>query len=399
MEVSAAPLRDPGGRVTGAVTALRDQTERNRLAREREEALSASEAWFHALADTAPVLVWVSGPDGQVTFLNQPWLQFTGRTEEQELGEGWTEGVHPDDCVHCLDTYRAAFAAREPFRMEYRLRRADGEYRWVLYTGVPRFAVDGAFAGYIGTAIDVSERKALEQQLAEQAEQLERIVEAMGDGLFVYDQGGRVVRTNAAARRLLGIDPPPPDFYMLSAEERIARYAPRDLRDQLLTPQGWLRLRAARDAEVLTEAEVRNLHMRALDGRELAVTANVAPLRGPDGQTIGAVLLLSDRTELNQLAREREEARANERVLRDVNERLDSFAATAAHDLRGPVAVSRMVVQMAGKQLQEAAAGVRPGTGKQAKAFTQAALALELSAQCLDRVWRLAQDLTRRLAC
>lgn len=166
LRISAAPLRDGMERIVGAVLSTVDLTEHNRLEREREAALTASEAWFRMLADTAPVLVWVSGLDGLVTFVNLPWLQFTGRTLEQELGDGWAEGVHPDDYDRCLDTYRTAFQAREPFTMEYRLRRADGEYRWLVDTGTPRSTPGGAFAGYIGSCIDISERHELEQARA-----------------------------------------------------------------------------------------------------------------------------------------------------------------------------------------------------------------------------------------
>ncbi len=167
LNVSGAPLYDPTGRLIGAVGVYRDQTERRRLEREREEALRSREAWFHTMADTAPVLLWVADTDGLVTFVNAPWLHFTGRSLEQELGNGWAEGVHPDDYERCLETYLAAFRAREGFTTEYRLRRFDGEYRWTVDTGVPRFAQDGAFLGYIGSAIDITENKRLEREHAD----------------------------------------------------------------------------------------------------------------------------------------------------------------------------------------------------------------------------------------
>lgn len=167
LHTSAAPLRDGEGRLLGAVTILHDLTERKRLEQERQAALLASEAWFRTLADTAPVLVWVAGTDGLVTLVNAQWLQFSGRTLERELGNGWADRVHPDDYQGCLETYYSALRARERFMMEYRLRRFDGEYRWMVDSGVPRFAPDGTFLGYIGSAIDITERYRMEQEREE----------------------------------------------------------------------------------------------------------------------------------------------------------------------------------------------------------------------------------------
>ena len=117
------------------------------------------------MANTAPVLIWMSGPDKLCTFFNKGWLDFTGRTLEQELGNGWAEGVHREDFDRCLEIYANSFNARQEFTMEYRLRRFDGEYCWVLDNGVARFEADGTFLGYIGTAIDITERKRAEQDL------------------------------------------------------------------------------------------------------------------------------------------------------------------------------------------------------------------------------------------
>jgi PAS domain S-box-containing protein len=121
--------------------------------------LSESEARFRIMANHAPVLLWMAGPNGECDFFNQGWLEFTGRSLDRELGVGWAEGVHFEDFQRCMTVYFAAFVERQPFRMEYRLRRADGEYRWILDHGVPRFGADGEFEGYIGSCIDVTPLK------------------------------------------------------------------------------------------------------------------------------------------------------------------------------------------------------------------------------------------------
>src|SRR5436309_8932372 len=132
-----------------------------------EEALSESEERFRIVADAAPVLIWMSGVDKLCTFFNKPWLEFTGRSLEQEMGNGWTQGVHADDMQRCLKIYGEAFDARKPFVMQYRLRRNDGEYRWISDHGVPRFGAQGNFTGYIGSCVDVTELINKDQALRE----------------------------------------------------------------------------------------------------------------------------------------------------------------------------------------------------------------------------------------
>jgi PAS domain S-box-containing protein len=132
--------------------------------RHNEAVLKDSERRFRLTADAAPVMIWISGVDKLCTWFNKPWLDFAGRTMEHELGNGWSENVHPDDFDRCLNTYVEAFDARETFSMEYRLRRHDGEYRWLLDNGIPLWEPAGEFAGYIGSCIDITERKQAEDQ-------------------------------------------------------------------------------------------------------------------------------------------------------------------------------------------------------------------------------------------
>ncbi len=115
--------------------------------------------------DVAPVMIWVSNTDKQCVWFNRPWLNFTGRDIQQELGDGWLEGVHPEDSDRCLQTYISHFEARKEFRMEYRLRRYDRTYRWIDDTGIPRYARDGSFLGYIGSCTDIHEHRETQSEL------------------------------------------------------------------------------------------------------------------------------------------------------------------------------------------------------------------------------------------
>ena len=142
--------------------AIKAETERRRT----EEAIRESEKRFRLVANSAPVMIWTSGTHRKWNYFTKPWLDFTGRSLEAELGDGWAEGVHPDDLGRCLQTYIEAFDRRESFEMQYRLRRHDGEYRWLLDKGVPRFNPDGTFAGYIGSCIDITERKLAEEAMS-----------------------------------------------------------------------------------------------------------------------------------------------------------------------------------------------------------------------------------------
>jgi len=155
IEDSSAPIVSTGGEPIGHVVVFRDVTR----ARRAQAALEESEARFRATADSAPVLIWMSDSTKARDYFNRQWLEFTGRTMEQQLGDGWADGVHSDDLQRCLAIYNGAFDSRQPFTMEYRLRRFDGEFRWVVDHGVPRFSPDGTFVGYIGACMDVTDQK------------------------------------------------------------------------------------------------------------------------------------------------------------------------------------------------------------------------------------------------
>jgi two-component system, cell cycle sensor histidine kinase and response regulator CckA len=131
---------------------------------ERTAELQETKERFRTMADTAPIMIWASGTDKLCTFFNKSWLAFTGRTMEEELGDGWSSLVHPDDLDRCLSIYTSSFDARQSFQMEYRLRRADGEYRWILDKGVPLFAPESVFRGYIGSCLDTTDFKNAQEE-------------------------------------------------------------------------------------------------------------------------------------------------------------------------------------------------------------------------------------------
>jgi PAS domain S-box-containing protein len=178
--------------------------------RRSQSAFRESEVRFRNVADTAPVLIWMSGPDNEGVFYNKGWLEFTGRSVDQELGAGWLEGVHAEDLANCLEVCGTAFRKREVFTVEFRLRHKDGEYRWLLDTGTPRFESDGTFLGYIGSCIDITERRQAELDHQLQSTELARVgrLAVMGElaaslAHEVNNPLGAMVTNASAGQRLL----------------------------------------------------------------------------------------------------------------------------------------------------------------------------------------------------
>jgi len=170
METHAAPLHNPDGRVV-QLAITHDVTERKRA----ELALWESEQRYRAVTDASPIMVWMSGTDKLCYYFNKGWLDFVGRTLEQEAGNGWTENVHPEDFDRCVQIYTNHFDARQPFEMEYRLRHHTGQYRWITDHGTPRYAPDGTFEGYVGGCLDIHDQK----QAADKARQADVSLQLM----------------------------------------------------------------------------------------------------------------------------------------------------------------------------------------------------------------------------
>jgi PAS domain S-box-containing protein len=239
--------------------------------------------WFQIMADAAPVMIWMSGLDKRTFYFNKPWLEFTGRTLEQEPGIGWSEVLHPDDVERCLTTYATAFDARVSFELECRQRRCDGEWRTVLGRGKPMYGPNGEFLGYIGSCIDVTERRRAEDF----RERL--LVAAIRDfAIYWLTPEGRVASWNAGAERLKGY----------RAEEIVGQHFGRFFPEedvQLGKPDALLRVAAAEG-----RAETQGWRVRKDQSRfwaDVVVTA----IRDASGQLQGFAKVTRDVTERKQL--------------------------------------------------------------------------------------------------
>ncbi len=220
VDYSFIPLKDQDGKVFGILSTGADITEIQLSKQKLEE----NEKLFRKIADSAPVLIWMSTPDQNCTYFNVAWLNFTGRSLEEEKGFGWFEGVHPDDREHCLSTFVKAFDRREEFYMEYRLRRHDGVYRWISDSAVPRYATDGFFEGYIGACQDIHDQVTYKQKLKEDDEKLNLVIDGSELGTMEVDLLTNAFTCSARFKEILGV----PTDYELSYQEMVASIVPED---------------------------------------------------------------------------------------------------------------------------------------------------------------------------
>ena len=190
------------GMMIAALLAERRATEA--ALRLSEARLATSESNFRSLAESASVMIWVSGPDKLCTWFNNAWLTFTGHSMEQEFGNGWADGVHPDDLESCLKIYNEAFDARRPFSMDYRLHHASGAYRWISDQGAPRFDGQGQFLGYTGSCWDITEQREAELALKERERLLRTIYDASSVAIFLVDSQGRITYANQRMAEMFG---------------------------------------------------------------------------------------------------------------------------------------------------------------------------------------------------
>ncbi|MBL6455053.1 PAS domain S-box protein [Belnapia sp. T6] len=204
---SYSPVRDETGAIAGMFCACTETTGQILADRQRaaaEAALRESEARFRNMADHAPVMVWTTDPGGHCTYLNRRWYEFTGQAPAAGEGFGWLDALHPEDRPHAEASFRAADRARQPFQSDYRLRRADGSYAFVLDAAAPRFGEDGEYLGYIGSVLDISERHAATGAVAESEARFRALVEASAQIVWTTDASGAVRADSPSWRAFTG---------------------------------------------------------------------------------------------------------------------------------------------------------------------------------------------------
>ena len=261
----------------------RDVTDQKRV----EQALRESEARFRMMADASPVLIWVSDLDRHRTYFNKGWLDFTGRTLEEETGMGWTGGVHPDDEARCFSLESEVFDRREPFETEFRLRRFDGVYRWILDRGIPRFDENGAFLGYVGSCVDITDLKHAQDALRDNEQRLSGIITSAMDAIITIDEEQRITDFNNAAETM----------FACSADAAVGQSIDRFL------PQSFQALQA-RELKAFSRSAAPSerrkgahgtVYGRRIDGEEFPVEASFSQLQTAAGKFY--TIILRDVTE------------------------------------------------------------------------------------------------------
>lgn len=305
------------GMAVGTIIEARDITDEKRA----EVALRESEAHFRSMADNAPVILWVSDPFAITTYLSKQWYEFVGETPEQNLGFcRWLESIHPEDAPPVKAVYLKAYEQHTPFSIDYRLRRHDGEYRWAIASGLPRFDETGEFQGYVGTVTDIHERKQMQDAMRESERRFRLLVEQVKDyAIFMIDPKGRATSWNEGVRRVLGF----------TESEFIGQdtFVSEDVQG------GVVQAELEKAAAIGSASDDR--WMRRKDGSWFWATGVTTSLRNGEGKLLGFMKVMRDQTERKQLEDELQRIAAE---LSQVDRRKTEFLAILGHELRNPLA-------------------------------------------------------------
>jgi PAS domain S-box-containing protein len=296
--------------------------------KQTEDALRHSEQRMRLITDASPIMVWMSGTDKLCNYFNKAWLDFVGRTLEQERGNGWTENVHPDDFDRCFQVHVSSFDARRPFQVEYRLRHHSGEYRWILDSAVPRYASDGTFEGYVGGCLDIHVQKEASQTRS----RLAAIVESSDDAIIGNDLNGIVTSWNRQAERLFGY----------TKKEMVGRSILTVIPPELHLDEEMI-LSKIRSGHKIDHFETVRI---AKSGERIEVSLSVSPVRDAHENVVGAAKIVRDIRETRKI----------ERALR-TTEKLAAagrLAATVAHEINNPLEAVNNLVFLAKREAGDA---------------------------------------------
>ncbi|KWT83469.1 PAS domain-containing sensor histidine kinase [Candidatus Magnetominusculus xianensis] len=272
---------------------------------------------YFSIADSAPAFIWTSDIYGQRNYFNRVWLDYTGRTIEEERQGRWMEGIHPDDYMNYYESFNAAFSTLVPFKAEYRLRRKDNVYRWVLDTGTPRYNAEGTFVGYIGSCVGIAERKQMEEKLIRSNSMLKSQQEASIDGILFLDENNNISSSNVLFCQMWDV----PDELLRNEDGRtLLDY----LKTRMENPKDFI---TDDDGVLTTNTNSTALVMK--DGR--IFSQHLANVTSPEGGNYGRIWYFRDITwrtkienELRQKTKSLEELAAHleERVKQEVEERV-----------------------------------------------------------------------------
>jgi PAS domain S-box-containing protein len=292
-----------------------------KVAHIRQEAkalILAAEARFRAFANAAPAILWIGEPDGSFSFISRGWSDFTGQEERAALGFGWLQCMHPDDRESAMWVIQEAARKQEAFSMDIRLRRGDGQYRWTMNSGRPRFEPDGSFAGFTGSVIDIHERK----EAAQNSALLSAIVDSSDDAIIGKDLNGIILSWNKSAERLFGYtaaEAVGQSILMLIPPERVNE-EPRILEQ----------LKRGERVDHFETIRVRK------DGTRLHISLTISPVRDSEGRIVGASKIARDITDW---VRQNEALQNANKALNQANQDLQQFAYSASHDLQEPLRI------------------------------------------------------------
>jgi PAS domain S-box-containing protein len=297
-----------------------------------EERVRDSEARFYNMATHAPVMIWITEPDGRCSFLSDSWYAFTGQTAATGLGYGWLDAVHPDSREHAEAEFRAATRERRAFELEYRLRRHDGVYRWAIDAAAPRLSDRGEFLGFIGSVLDITPRKEAEQQLERRRAELQTMLDLLPVGIAIaHDSQAEQITVSPSLANLLRLAPGQNASLTGPASAQL-RYrcerAGREIRGDELPMQ-----RACRAG-----AQVRNEELDIVfdDGSRVPLLISASPLFDENGAVRGAIATHVDISALKE----------TQHVLERADRQKDEFLAMLAHELRNPLAPIRYASQL-----------------------------------------------------